>query len=74
MPKIPPHKPREVIRKLRKVGFYIDHQTGSHAILYKREHLFPVPVPMHNKDLKTGTLHGIIGRAGLTPEEFLKIK
>ena len=74
MPKIPPHKPNEVIRKLKKVGFYIDHQTGGHAILYKEGHPFPVPVPTHNKDLKKGTLHGIIHRADLTPEEFLKIK
>lgn len=37
-------------------------------------HPFPVPVPMHNRDLKRGTLYGIIHRAGLTPEEFLKIK
>jgi len=74
MPKIPPHKPREVIKKLKKVGFYVDHHTGGHAILYKEGHPFPVPVPTHNKDLKKGTLHGIIRRADLTPKEFLKIK
>lgn len=74
MPKVPPHKPREVLRKLKKKGFHVDHHTGSHAILYKKGHPVPVSVPIHNKDLKPGTLHAIIKQAGLTPEGFLRIK
>lgn len=31
-------------------------------------------VPMHNKDLKLGTLRGILSDVGLTPEELLKLK
>lgn len=31
MAKLPIVKPKEVIRALQKAGFYIHHQTGSHA-------------------------------------------
>lgn len=74
MPKLPAFKPKEVLRKLKKRDFFIDHITGSHYILYKENRLHPVTVPMHNKDLKPGTLRGIIEQSGLTAEEFLKIK
>lgn len=74
MPKLPVLKPKIVIRKLKKVGFIIDYISGSHYILYKEGHLNPVTVPMHNKDLKPGTLHSILEQSGLTVEDFLKIR
>jgi len=73
VPKLPPHKPQEVIRKLKRFGFKIDHQTGGHAILYKKGQP-PISVPVHNRDLKTGTLHSIIKQAGINTQEFLKIR
>jgi predicted RNA binding protein YcfA (HicA-like mRNA interferase family) len=33
-----------------------------------------IPVPMHNKDLKTGTLRSIINQADSSEEKFLKLK
>lgn len=74
MPKLTALKPKDVLKKLKKFGFIADHVTGSHYILYKDGHPNPVSVPMHNRDLKTGTLTGIIKQSGLTPEEFLKLK
>ena len=74
MPKLPVVKPKIVLKKLKKIGFFIDHVTGSHYILYKENHPTPVTVPIHNKDLKPGTIHGILEQSGLTVDEFLKIK
>ena len=70
---LPAMRPDEVISALRKVGCLVDHQTGSHVILYKKGRL-PITVPRHNRDLKKGTLHQIIRNAGLSTEEFLKLR
>jgi predicted RNA binding protein YcfA (HicA-like mRNA interferase family) len=58
------------VAALRRAGFEVDHQSGSHAILYKPGHANPVTVPIHARDLKTGTLRRIIKDAGLTVEQF----
>jgi len=71
--RLPAMKPKEVLSLLQRAGFVIDHQTGSHVILYKEGRL-PVTVPGHNRDLKRGTLHQILQTAGLTAEEFLKLR
>ena len=66
-------RPEEVISILQRVGFVVDHQTGSHVILYRVGRL-PVTVPKHNRDLRKGTLRHIIASAGLSVEEFLKLR
>ncbi len=33
MPRLPTIKPWEVVRALQRVGFEIDHQTGSHVVM-----------------------------------------
>jgi predicted RNA binding protein YcfA (HicA-like mRNA interferase family) len=61
---------REAVQALQKVGYEIDHQTGSHIILrhinspHRR-----LSVPNH-KTLAKGTLRALIRQAGLTVEEF----
>jgi len=70
---LPAVRPNEVVAILRKVGYEIDHVTGSHVILYKKGSL-PVTVPKHNRDLKKGTLHHILRTAGLSAEEFLRLR
>lgn len=74
MSKLPVAKPKEVVKKLKKVGFIVDHTSGSHVILYKIDHPTIVTVPMHNSDLKPGTFHSILEQAGLSIEEFLSIR
>jgi predicted RNA binding protein YcfA (HicA-like mRNA interferase family) len=66
-------RPNEVISILQKVGYCVDHQTGSHVILYKESRL-PVSVPFHNRDLKKGTLHHIVRSTGLSIDEFLRLR
>jgi predicted RNA binding protein YcfA (HicA-like mRNA interferase family) len=57
-------KPRELIRLLEKNGFMFIRQSGSHAI-YKNLTGKMVVVPIHNKDIPTGTLNGILKDADL---------
>lgn len=70
MSKLPVVSGREAVKALRKAGYEIDHQTGSHMILRRT----PPPhrrltVPDH-KELAKGTLRAIIREAGLTVDEF----
>ena len=73
MPKVPVCRAREALSALRRAGFILDHQTGSHAILYKQGHPNPVTVPVHPGDLKSGTLRHMIKDAGLSVEEFSRL-
>ncbi|MFI5347794.1 MAG: type II toxin-antitoxin system HicA family toxin [Elusimicrobiota bacterium] len=73
MARPPVCRAREVLAALRRAGFLLHHQTGSHAILYKQGHPNPVTVPVHPGDLKPGTLRRIIQGAGLTIEEFRRL-
>jgi predicted RNA binding protein YcfA (HicA-like mRNA interferase family) len=55
-------------------GFYIDHQSGSHARLFHsvRPEL-RVTIPIHSKDLPSGTLKSILRQADLSVEDFLEL-
>lgn len=66
-------KPKEFIRRLKKMGFRIDHQTGSHIVLFNKEGR-RIIVPFHAKEMKRGLLFGLIKQSGLTVEEFQKTK
>ena len=72
MTKILSVRPDAVVSALGGAGYSVDHQTGSHVILYKEGRL-PISVPRHNRDLKKGTLHQILRSAGIGPEEFVKL-
>jgi len=53
-----------------RIGYEIDHQTGSHVILRKSEPPHRrLTVPNH-KQLAKGTLRGLIREAGISVEEF----
>lgn len=73
MSRPPVCRAREALAALRKAGFVLDHQTGSHAILYKPGHPNPITLPMHAGDVKPGTMRRIIRDAGLTIEEFRRL-
>lgn len=70
MPKLPRIKPAKLIKVLQKAGFYVDHTIGSHYILYKDDKSNPVSVPYHNKDLKLGTLNGILKQARISVKKL----
>ncbi|MCK4252074.1 type II toxin-antitoxin system HicA family toxin [candidate division WOR-3 bacterium] len=63
---------RKVINALKKAGFYIRRQRGSHVIMRRDKPFAQVVVPAH-KVVDTGTLDKIIEGAGLTIEEFIDL-
>ncbi len=73
MSKLPVASGRQLCKILGKVGYLIDHQTGSHVIL---RHESPphrrLTVPDH-KEIAKGTLRAIIRQAGLTVDEFTEL-
>lgn len=65
---------KRLCKLLEKIGYLIDHQTGSHIILrnlhppYRR-----LAVPNH-KEIAKGTLRSIIRQTGLTVKEFNNLR
>ena len=57
-------KPRELIKLLEDEGFVFVRQSGSHAI-YRKTGNKIIVVPIHNRDMPTGTLNSILKDAGL---------
>ena len=71
MPKLPVIKTRELIRVLKKLGFFKYHQVGSHA-QFKHPDGRRITVPIHTgKDITRKTLKGIINDLGLSIDEFI---
>ena len=68
MPKLPHLSGAEIVRALERLGFYQARQKGSHVIL-KRGSSGCV-VPLH-REVKVGTLAGILRQAGISAEEFV---
>lgn len=64
-----------VIKRLKKAGFIAVRQKGSHVRIEKfnGEKTIKITVPLH-PEIKKGTLSRIIKDAGLTNEEFEKLK
>src|SRR3989338_9645415 len=73
MPKLPSLKPREVVKKLKKLGFIEHHQVGSHLTLKNPDTKQRAVVPMHLKDIKRGTLASILREIGIDRDSFLEI-
>jgi predicted RNA binding protein YcfA (HicA-like mRNA interferase family) len=68
MPKLPHLSGYEIIRALERLGFREARQNGSHVIL-KRGSSGCV-VPLH-KEVKIGTLSGVLKQAGVKAEDFI---
>lgn len=68
MPKLPVLSGTDVVKMLERLGFEQIRQRGSHVVM--RRGSVGTVVPLH-KELKTGTLAGVIRQAGLTHDEFL---
>ncbi len=73
MPELRKISGKEAIRALERLGFQQIRQRGSHVILKKSSSTGDIGcvVPLH-RELKIGTLRGILKLAKIEPEEFLK--
>ena len=67
MPRLPVLPGAEVVRALERLGLVTVRQRGSHVTI--RRGSTGCVVPLH-KELKMGTLAGIVRQAGLTQDEF----
>ena len=67
-----PFKAREVLAALRRAGFEVRRQSGSHVVLRHADGR-QTYVAMHSQDVPTGTFRSILKQAGLTEEEFKKL-
>jgi len=65
---------KEAIKIFKKVGYYLDHQEGSHMILYNNQHGYPLLSIPNHKELAPGLLSAQIKRAKLTVKEFNKLR
>jgi len=73
MPKLPILTPKRLIKIIEKLGFQLDHKTGSHYIFYNEEHKRRVTIPYHTRDLPKGTILSILKQAGIERDELEKL-
>jgi predicted RNA binding protein YcfA (HicA-like mRNA interferase family) len=60
----------ELCKILKKAGYQVDHQKGSHIVLRNSNPPFRrLTIPNH-KEVSKGTLRAIIREAGLTLDKF----
>ncbi len=74
MPKLRKVSGEETIRVLKQLGFLRVRQRGSHVILKQQTVIGYIGcvVPLH-KELKIGTLLGILKQAKVDPEDFSRL-
>ena len=71
MSRLPVCSGQDAIRVFQKLGYEVDHQSGSHIIL-RHPQTRRLTVPNH-RELAKGTLRALIREAGLTKEEFINL-
>lgn len=60
---------KQIVKALRKVGFIVDRQRGSHIFMHNLERNISVIVPLH-KEVKKGVLNNIIKKIGITIDQL----
>jgi predicted RNA binding protein YcfA (HicA-like mRNA interferase family) len=63
---------RRVVAALKRAGFSVRRQKGSHIVMRRDQPFAQVVVPAH-RSIDTGTLASILAGAGLTVEEFVQL-
>ena len=74
MSNLPLLKTRELIKILKKLGFYQTRQKGSHAFFSHKDGRTTV-IPIHpSKQLRRGLLRSILHDIEISPKAFEKLK
>lgn len=64
---------REIIKRLKQLGFEFDRQAaGSHEIWFNPETHRYTTIPNHPGDMPEGTLRAILKQAGVEPDRFIQ--
>jgi predicted RNA binding protein YcfA (HicA-like mRNA interferase family) len=69
MPKLPIVSGADAVRALERLGFVITRQRGSHIVMRRGSSGCVVP---NHRELKIGTLAGLLKQAGVSTDEFIK--
>ena len=73
MSRLPVVSGRDTVRAFAKLGYAVDHQTGSHIILRQEEPPHRrLTVPDH-REIAKGTLRALIRQAGVTVDTFREL-
>lgn len=72
MPKIGPVSPKKLVAILKREGFRVARQKGSHLILMKES--VRTVIPVHpGRDVKPGLVRAIIREAEITRKRFFEL-
>ncbi len=71
MSRLPVCSGADAVKAFRRLGYEVDHQTGSHIIL-RHPSQRRLTVPNHH-ELAKGTLRALIREAGLSKEQFAEL-
>jgi predicted RNA binding protein YcfA (HicA-like mRNA interferase family) len=71
VPKLPQVSGAETVRRLERLGFVVVRQRGSHLVM--RRGASGCVVPTH-REMKVGTLAGILRQASVSVEEFISAR
>ncbi len=65
---------KDAVKIFARIGYYLARQEGSHMILSSDRPGSPILVIPDHKELAPALLRAQIKRAGLSVDEFLKLK
>lgn len=73
MSRLPVVSGQDALKAFQKIGYELDHQTGSHMILRNTQSPFRrLTIPNH-REIAKGTLRSLIREAGLTVDQFVEL-
>jgi predicted RNA binding protein YcfA (HicA-like mRNA interferase family) len=69
--RLPACSGQDAVKAFGKLGYVVDHQTGSHIIM-RHPNLRRLTRPDH-REIAKGTLRSLIREAGISKEEFVAL-
>lgn len=71
MPKLPIIKDKQLIKVLKKIGFFEHRETSSsHLVLKHHDGRMTIVARHSRKDIPRGTLNGILKDINISPQEL----
>jgi hypothetical protein len=67
MPKFPGLSGVDIIKAFQKLGFVVVRQSGSHVVMKRIGQGCVIP---NHKEVKVGTVNGLLRQAGVSAKEF----
>ncbi|MFQ5672596.1 MAG: type II toxin-antitoxin system HicA family toxin [Nitrospinales bacterium] len=60
---------KEVVARMKRAGWTVDRQKGSHVMMVKPDYVYTLSIPQH-KELGPGILRKILRQASISIQEF----